>query len=293
MTQPDLVAKILREMDDLPPMPSGAARVLAMVGDPRTDLDDLVSVVGGDIALSARVLKLANSAYYGFPRQVATLREAIVIMGMNTLKELVITAWSYEMGRRPLPGYALDGGELWRHSLLCGAAARQLAKQVRFPTPEEAYVAGLLHDFGKLVLAQYVGQEYQDLLENVEKGGTSFVEAERRVLGIDHAQLGGQLALKWNLPLNLAEAIANHHQPAMHVLAGHVLDPGNAGQLTALVHVADAVVLMLGIGIGVDGLAYPLEQQALDALGLSEEGVVRLVTEISSLVESDSLKFDL
>ncbi len=293
MAQPDLVAKILREMDDLPPLPSGAARVLAMVGDPRTELDDLVSVVGGDIALSARVLKLANSAYYGFPRQVATLREAIVIMGMNTLKELVITVWSYEMGRRPLPGYALDGGALWRHSLLCGAAARQLAKQVRFPTPEEAYVAGLLHDFGKLVLAQYVGQEYQDLLENVEKGGTSFVEAERRVFGIDHAQLGGQLALKWNLPLNLAEAIANHHQPAMRVLAGHVPGAGNAGQLTALVHVADAVVMMLGIGIGVDGLAYPLEQQALDALGLSEEDVLRLVTEVSSLVESDSLKFDL
>lgn len=293
MTQSDLAVRIMREIDDLPPLPSSASRVLAMVGDPRTELDDLVAAVGADVALSARVLKLANSAYYGFPRQVSTLRDAIVIMGMNALKEVVITAWSYDLGRRPLSGYAMDGGELWRHSLLCAATARLLAKQVRLPNPDEAYVAGLLHDFGKLVLTQFVGQEYQELLEKVEGGGLSFVEAERRVLGVDHAQIGGQLALKWNLPLNLAEAIANHHQPASRVAPENVPDAGNAGRLTAVVHVADAVVLMLGVGVGADGLAYPLEQRALEALGLTEEGVMRLASDVSALVESGSLKFEL
>lgn len=284
MAHQNLTARILQEIDDLPPMPATASRVLAMVGDPRTDVGALAEAVGSDIALAARVLKLANSAFYGFPRQVTTLREAIMILGMRGLKELVITAWSYDLGNRPLPGYALEGGELWRHSLLCAAGCRLLAKQLGFENPEEAYVAGLLHDFGKLVLAQFVGQEYQDLLEKVEGLGLSFMEAERQILGVDHAHLGGQLALKWNLPLHLAEAVAHHHQPTA---------PGApaVAKLTALVHVVDAVTLMLGIGVGADGLTYPLEQAALDALGLTEQQVLSFASEMSSLM--GSLRFEL
>ncbi len=291
MNRPDLTARILREMDDLPPMPAAASRVLAMVGDPRTDVADLAEAVGSDVALSARVLKLANSAFYGFPRQVTTLREAIIVLGMRTVKELVLTAWSYDLGNRPLPGYALEGGDLWRHSLLCAGACRLLAKRLDLPNPEEAYVAGLLHDFGKLVLAQFVGQEYQDLLEKVEEHGLSFVEAERQILGVDHAQLGGQLALKWNLPLHLAEAIANHHQPSQPILGSG--PPGQVARLTALVHVADAVVLMLGVGVGRDGLAYPFEEAALAALGMGEDGILAFTSEVSSLVETGALKFEL
>lgn len=264
----ELVARV----EDLPALPLIVSQVIRLTEDPDSTAADLNAVISCDQALTAKVLRLANSAYYGFPRRVGTVTEAVVLLGFNTIRNLVLAASVSNVLQREAPGYQLARGDLWWHSLTSAMAARLLARKVRFRAAEEAFVAGLLHDIGKLILSQYVDQAYQELLERVTQGGLPFMEAEQDILGFDHAQAGGLVAEKWNLPETLVEAISCHHQPRR---------AQNNPSLAAFAHAGDALALMLGAGLGADGLMYPLDWEAVAAVGLTEEQVQEVMTELA------------
>lgn len=268
LTLEELVARV----EDLPALPAVVTQVMRLIEDPDSTAADLNAVISRDQALTAKVLRLANSAYYGFARRVGTVTEAVVLLGFNTIRNLVLAASVSNVLQREAPGYHLARGELWRHSLTSAMAARLLARKARFRAAEEAFVAGLLHDIGKLILSQYVGQAYQELLDRVAQSGLPFMEAERQVLGFDHAQAGGLVAEKWNLPEALVEAISCHHQPQL---------ARRHPPLTALAHAGDALALMLGAGLGVDGLMYPLDWEAVAAVGLTENQIQEAMTELA------------
>jgi len=253
---------LVRRVRDLPALPAAVVRVMHLADDPKAGTADVARALASDQALAARVLKLANSAFYGSTRRISTVSESVISLGMRTTRNLVMATSCQEMLEQDIAGYALPRGALWRHSLACASAAQALAQRACYRATEEAFVAGLLHDIGKVILSTYLQDQFVHVLRRALEGGLTFAEAEREVLGFDHAEAGARLLERWNLPSSLVLAVRWHHAP---------FDSPSPSLLPCLVHVADAVCLTLGIGLGLDGLAYTLHPEALAALDLTAE----------------------
>lgn len=278
---PIVLDKLIARVEDLPALPEVVDEVIRLTESPDSTPQDLNRVISRDQSLTARVLRLANSAYYGFARRISTVTDAVILLGFNTVRNLVMAASVHRVLDREVPGYELARGELWQHSLTAAMTARLLARQARYRQHEQAFVAGLLHDIGKVVLSYYVAEAYQELLRRVNEDGVPFMQAEAEIFGFDHAEVGSLVAKKWNLPEELVEAIANHHQPQEAKV-----NP----RLTAITHLADAGALMLGLGVGADGLMYPVHEECLATLGLEPHQVEGVLSQVSeSLADSDAL----
>lgn len=262
---------LIQEIETIPPLPTTVTKALQIIQLPESNAKELAKVLSEDQSITTTLLKYANSAYYGLSRKVSTLSEATVILGFSTIRSLLLAAAVNKTINQEVPGYSLSRGALWQHSIQSAMIAKNLARKCGFPFPEQAFVAGLIHDIGKVVLNTYVGTQYQEIIDLVQKEQIPFMEAEKRILGFSHAEVGAKLAAKWDLPNELVEAIACHHSP---------LEAATAPQLTALVHVADAVALMLGFGLGCDGLLYPLDIAVLEQMGLHPEDLELAMAEV-------------
>ena len=187
----------------------------------------------------------------------------------------------YNVMDMEVQGYFLPRGELWKHSMSTALTARSLAKRVGYASTDQAFVAGLLHDMGKIVLNTYMNDKFEDVIQKVEKDNVPFMVAEQQILGFDHAVVGARVAERWNLPEELVEAIANHHTPS---------EAKFNPKLTSVVHVADAATMSMGIGLGGDGMLYPFDGFATEQLKLSSEIVEETIAEISdSLIDRETM----
>lgn len=274
------LTQLVQQVDDLPILPQVAGQVLRLVDDPTTEAAQLQQVIIRDQSLTTKLLRLANSAYYGAPRQIITIEEAVILLGMKSTRDLVMAASLSGPLQREVPGYLMQEGELWQHSLGCAVAARIIAARYLPRQAEQAFVAGLLHDIGKLILHYYLRESWEAIKQLVEEGHP-FMEAEMKVLGFDHAQVGGVMGEKWNLPPVLVASIAGHHNPRIN-------NQERPAPLTAVVHLADAICLMLGLGLGIDGLAYPVDEAVLGVLGLTEQPIELLLAEVQQALETDT-----
>jgi putative nucleotidyltransferase with HDIG domain len=263
--------QLVQTIRDLPALPEVVVRVMRMAEDPRSDAQGIARVIATDQAMAARVLKLANSAFYGLPRRVSTLSEAVVILGFRTIKNLAIAASTFELLNREIAGYWLQRGELWRHSLACAIGAQLIARRVGLPVSEEAFVAGLLHDIGKVAIHLFVREQFDQIMERALQDRIPFVEAEQAVLGFNHAMAGGLIAEKWNLPPLLVSVIKYHHQPS----SAPEKEP-----MISVVHLADLLSITMGIGIGGDGLYYTLEEGTLAMFQLEQADIDELCEQI-------------
>jgi putative nucleotidyltransferase with HDIG domain len=271
---------LVKAVEELPVLPVVVQKVIQLTEDPKSTAKDINNVLSQDQTLTAKVLRLANSAFYGFPRRIATVTEATIILGFQTIKSIVMAATVSEMLQKPLQGYALEQGELWKHSQTSAIAARMLAREIKFSRLEVAYTASLLHDIGKLVLNTYLREGYQEILEKVENERLTFTQAEEAVLGFNHAQVGAKICEKWNLPPELVEAIALHHEPERATITP---------KLVAITHIADFVSVSIGMGVGIDGFLYAVSPEAVALLGVSEAQIDRLLAQLTDvLVDQDS-----
>lgn len=264
---------LLQEAGDLPPFPQAVQKVLALIHDPESNAADLAGILSTDQVLAAKVLRWANSAYYGMENRIVTMQQAIVVLGMSILQELVMT---YSMSghlNRALPGYALQPGELWKHALGTGIGAKLISKQRHLKFDEEAYFSGLMCDIGKLIFERLLRE---NVLDKSEWKQQSFLDLERTNFGVDHAILGAEMARTWQLPESLVAAIAYHHEP--QAAPDHEL-------LVAAIHVADVSMTVLGIGVGIDGLYYPLNAEALKRLDMTWEDLFPLAEQVAVQLE--------
>ncbi len=266
--------QIVRGVNDLPALPHVVDQVLKLTEDPNSTVKELNDIICQDQALTAKVLRLANSAYYGYPRRIGTIVEAIVILGFNAIRNLVLAASVHNLLNKEVPGYQLGPGELWRHSIACAMTARTLARRVRYPKPDEAFIAGLLHDIGKVILSVYVSDTYDEIFQKVRQFQIPFSQAEEEILGFTHAVVGARVADKWNLPESLVQAIAYHHNPQL---------AKENPRLVAIVHLADVLCMTMGIGLGGDGMYYSVVPQAFAALGLKPEDLESIMGELGDL----------
>jgi putative nucleotidyltransferase with HDIG domain len=272
----DLVAKL----DDLMPLPMTIKKLVELTRDPDTPLHEIVAALEKDQAMVSKILKLANSSYYGFVKQINTISHAVVCLGYNSIKNLALTATTHSIFNKGVISYALEQGALFKHSYSVALGARTLAKQLKYPNQEEIYVMGLLHDVGKVVLDQYAKQQFIDVIRLFRKGNISFLQAEEEVLGFNHGEIGAKIAEKWNLTDELIETIRYHHAPQL----------APASNLSVhVVHVADIVSELLGIGLGYDGLNYELQPESLEKLKLAPADVETLMISVMDDFKSESL----
>jgi putative nucleotidyltransferase with HDIG domain len=265
---------------DLPSMPASITEVIAACDDQDMTVGQLSQVILRDQSLTANILKLANSAFYGHARRVTTITEAVVLLGFSAIKSLAISSHTARLLNRAMPGYGMMHGELWRHSISVAFTSRRLAVEVQLAPVEEAFVAGLLHDIGKTILSSYMENAFEEVTRIAQTKRVPFHEVEAELLGFDHAELGARVAAAWSFPPELEEAIRHHHSPHEATLKP---------ALAHCVHLADAACMMLGVGLGVDGLAYGIDMDSLTALGLDADRLMRLMDEVEPLVSGDPL----
>ena len=258
-TELERVARILAQVDDIPTLPTTVTEVLRIVDSPDCSASRLSQLVSSDPALAARVLRLANSAYYGFPRAISAVLQAVTLMGSSTLRNVALSAAAFDLFR-PATTQGLDLEALWRHSVAVAAASRLVARRVRYTPLEKAFTAGLLHDIGKVIIARYLHGSVGRIVSRVNTEKIAIADAEQRVLGVSHAAFGAWLAARWAFPPSLVDAIAFHHNPAQ---------AEENIQLAAIVYVADLVARRANIGSGGDNIVREPHLPTLQALDLS------------------------
>jgi HD-like signal output (HDOD) protein len=273
--------QIVSKVDSLPPMPAAVLKLSQLLEQPDVSADDLAQVIRLDPELTTQLLRLCNSAYYGLSRKITTVKEAVAILGFKVLKSLVYAILANRMLNKPVTGYCLPKGALWANAVAGAVHARKLASLFNYPDPETAFTAGILRDIGKIVLEEFVGEQYAELEDYARKQKVDFCTAEHEVLGFSHTDLGYQLADKWKLPEHLCHVIHYNHQPAL-------VPEGTSSEikkLVGIVHLADAFSLMLGAGLGADGLMYVLDLEALAECGLTIRQPETVETLLSQMVE--------
>ncbi len=261
--------QILSSVRSVRSLPTAAVEVVRLLQDPELTIADLAQTIEYDPALTSNVLRLANSAYFGCARSIGSVRDAIVRLGTNKTFRLAVASAFAPLARQAVKGYDLPPGELWKHSIAVALGAERLAEVLGRKGADYAFTAGLLHDIGKLVLGNFVEVDAAPLAAMAFQERVSFEVTERRVLGIDHAEVGAVLLEGWNLPPCVVRVVRWHHVP------GSV--PGEDTSVVDLVHVADNLSMTSGIGTGIDGLNYCPSSEVMSRLHLTTrlaEGVL-------------------
>lgn len=270
--------EIVQRVDKLPELPQVAMRLLQLLEDPDINAEKLAEVIRIDPNFTSQILRLCNSAAYGFRRTISTVKEAVAILGLKVLKSMVYTIISKYALDRPVEGYGLKEGDLWYNALTGAVYAKHIAQREKFHDPELAFTAALLRDIGKIVLGDFVGPSYAEIEKTAIKEKIDFPEAEEKVLGVNHVIIGARIAEKWNLPQYIQDVIRYHHKPIKLPTAM----PEEHARLICIVHLADVYTMMIGRGGGSDGLMYSIDMDSLEKHGFDVKGdyLVHLMGEL-------------
>ena len=261
----DKIKNIISRIDYLTPVASTTNKILSVARDQKSKISDLVDLVIYDQAMTANILKICNSAYFGLPRKINSLHQAVNFLGKNQIAELVFMKSISGNLTKPQNGYCLHEGELWKYSVSSAIIARKLGEKKGFKDTSLIFTAALLKDIGKVVLDQYVEDSFKEIIAALLKNDCTFNEAEKKVLGIDHAELGGLVAEKWNFSNEMIHIIKYHH-----FSEGLQADNEEA----SIVYLADILCMIMGIGSGADGLAYRMYKDVAENLDFSEEALL-------------------
>lgn len=264
---------IIDEITELPTLPDVVVEVNRMIADPKTSAADINAVISRDMSLSAKILKLVNSPYYGFPRRITTITYAVIILGYNTVRNLALSAFIFDSFKgKGARQFQLK--PFWQHSACTAFTASALAKQKKNKMEEDAFMCGLLHDIGKAVLNQFFVEEMEQVTEKIKADDCLFKEAEQATLSFNHSQLGARLLERWNLPENIVAAVEFHHTPS-EADQTHL-------ELTSIIHVADIITRSLLLGSGGDLRIPCLDPLAWQRLDLSWDDIDAVMAEVSA-----------
>jgi HD-like signal output (HDOD) protein len=267
--------RLVQEMQTLPSPPHVYQKLNEVIDDPRSSNQKIANVLSEDAGLAARVLRLANSALFGFPSKIDTITRAITVIGTAELRDLALATSVVRMFDG-VPHSRVSMESFWRHSIACGLMARILAALRHEPNMERFFVAGLLHDIGRLVLFLNLPARMGEAMAEAERSEALLYETERRVLGFDHAAAGGALLAHWRLPEPTVKAVACHHQPDL---------AREAAADAAVVHVADLIVNALQRGSSGERYVPPLNGQAWAQLGLPGSALATAVHQLDKQYE--------
>jgi putative nucleotidyltransferase with HDIG domain len=260
----------IQNIGSLPTVPESLRKLSRIIENSKISLNEISDFVQSDPAITFRILKMVNSAVYGFPGRIASVSHAIMLLGLNVVKGLLLGISVFELMQKAMKG-------LYEHSMGCAAAARIIAHKKGLRVPEEVYVAGLLHDIGKVVMALEFTDEYEAALSCVAAENISIGEAEKLFFADNHAVLGGVLSEKWRFPKKLTETILCHHVP--HAAKFAPLE-------TAIVHFADILIKARGLGFSGDHVVPVVSEAAFDILQFNENDIMEILQELEGSLEA-------
>jgi HD-like signal output (HDOD) protein len=277
----------IQHVANLPTLPQIASRLLRIINDPLTSSNDVAFVIGQDLSLSAKVLRLANSAFYGVPKSITNINSAVVILGLKVLHTIVLGLTVFDMfPENKRTADLFNRKAFWLHSLSCGLIAKFLASRIRkfiLFDPEEAFCAGLLHDIGKVVMEQYLHEDFHQALLTAQKKNISMFEAENETLGYNHTQVAEWLTASWGLPAELQLPLIYHHSPS---------DAGQFQDIIALCHLSDNLCYELGMN-NEKYIAPKFDIEATQILKLDEKDIDDLKDRFPTEMEKMIVFFDI
>jgi HD-like signal output (HDOD) protein len=260
-------------LKNLPVLPAALHEAQRLADNPNTTLAQLAEVIGHDQALAGNVLKMVNAPTYGFPRRITSVQNALVLLGFHIVKSLLLSAVVFESASG-------DMSELARHSSGCAVACRELGRLLKMENTDEFFVAGLLHDIGKVVAAVQLPEAYEEILRLAREQDLVFLEAEERVLGMTHPHIGAWLAEHWNLPASLHQALAYHHRPA---------SAPQSATIAYIVHVGNFLTCLFEYGNNGSDHVPSLDPHAFKHLDLNQRKLGMAVDVIGEIFEQGKI----
>jgi len=254
------VDRILKSITTLPAFPATGNKVAQLLSKPDYSVAEIANVIKLDPSITANILKMANSVYFGSRQKISTINDAVVHLGQKNLLRAIQTAGVSKYYKKGAGGYYDKATDLWEHSVAVALMSQIISKKITGEEDTTLYTAALLHDVGKIIMGEFVRDSLAKICALVSTQRVSFVEAEQFVIGINHAELGGKIAAYWNFPVEIREAISFHHRPD--------LLEKEEKMMPWIVYMADQACLMLGLGGGIDGLSYRAVDQVLKKFNL-------------------------
>ncbi len=276
-TVKDKLKELTDRVGDLPTLPAVYHRISNLVDDPRSSAMDVQGIIEEDQTLTSKLLNLANSALYGFPGRIPTVGQAVVVLGFQEVRNIVLSTSVLKVFRNAEGNGHFDCQKFWEHSIACAVCSRLIAQYMKSEHVEEIFVAGLLHDIGKLIHLQYLPEEFNLAVDLAADRNILLREAEMEVMGHTHAHSGGLLAKKWRLPQSIAQPIRFHHE--LSVVSQHILP-------VSIVHLADILCRALQLGSGGDRRIPYLDHAAWLTVGLTYDDLELIMIDLEKEFET-------
>ena len=264
--------RISAGVEQIPMLPTSVAQVSRLARDPRSDARAFERALRPDPGLTANLLRLANSPYFGAAGEIGSVRQAVAYLGTKRVVEAAMAGAFTAVLPRTLAGYGIDSATFWRHSVAVAVLGERISRELKIGSPDVAFTGGLLHDIGKLVTSAWVAEQVDEVLDTLGEG--SFVEAERTVLGVDHTVVGEAVAQRWGLPLELRECIRWHHDPDR-----------SEHRVVDVVHVANGMAHAVGLGADVGELSRRVARGAMERLNAPARSLERLLGDALDAIE--------
>ncbi|TET37512.1 MAG: HDOD domain-containing protein [Planctomycetota bacterium] len=268
--------RIVEKIRGLPTLPKILDKMNKIAGDPNASADQLGAIITDDPASTSRILRIVNSSFYGLSSRISVVSHAIVILGFNAVKSIVLSSTIFDMFAKAGKQAEFDREEFWKHSIGAGAASRALARRMGVKETEEFFVAGLLHDIGKVILDQHLNAVFLKILQTVKARNILFLDAEMALLGLNHARIGGWLFKRWDLAPHIVAAVQYHHDPKR---------AGDNTRFAAVIHFADILARAIRLGTGGDNKIPLADRDAWRALNIPH-------TELGGLFQEIGDEFD-
>jgi len=268
--------EIANKTMEISTLPEVTIQIVEVVQDPRSTAHDLHKIVRNDPALSARVLRVVNSAFYGLPGQIGSIDRAIMLLGLNAVKNIAIAASIGKMFKTSVMCDDFSGKDLWTHSVAVGATNKLITASIGLLLPDEAFLAGLMHDIGLVAIMQCHAGDIPRIVE-LTKSGIPFTQAERQVIGSDHQEVGAALTTKWKFPRSFQYVTGFHHNPADLAKENRLL--------TTVTYISDTVCAREGIGMKITVETEEISQEILDEIGISTKQLDEITGQIEKELE--------
>jgi len=262
--------KMIREIKDLTPMPAVANRLLEIVEKPDSSMNDITRIIQYDPVMTVDILKICNSAYLGLKMPAESIKDAVNMLGTDQIIELALVKSSAKVLSGPRKGYGLEQGDMWRYSVSSAVIAKQVALRLGLSNKSTIFTAALIKDIGKIILEKYVFKDFKKINTLVKNDGYSFREAEKKVLGIDHAEMGALIGKIWGFSPRMVKLIQHHHLRDESMM--------NDKEVAA-VYLADCICMMMGNGVGSDGLSYRFKDQLMKIHGITHKDITGIIAE--------------
>ncbi|MBW2559642.1 MAG: HDOD domain-containing protein [Deltaproteobacteria bacterium] len=270
------IKRIINSMGELPTLPTVYMKLSHLLNAPDPSIKTISAIISEDMAIAAMVLKIVNSAAYGFRAKIGDLQHAIVILGLTEIRNLVLASSIYKIVKEFKSSSAFDMQAFWKHSIGCAIVAKVLAETAHLHSPEDVFTAGLLHDIGKLIHAGHFREEFNAVMTDVAETGVQLSKSEKKILGFDHAQTGGALAEKWGLPRATINMITHHHLS---------YTPDALTSEMGAIHVGNSLCIALGLGSGGEKKVPIVNKKGWESLALKISDLEYVMQRSSKLFE--------